>query len=96
MSDGNGCTCGAYSAGECGCDADWTSQEVYDLRAEVAALRSREQTMRTTIRELALVTQDNGTKVPPNLWCVLCQMQVRYLHGKEAHKPGCLAALVDQ
>jgi hypothetical protein len=39
MADGKGCKCAAYSESECGCDADWTPQEVYDLRAEVARLR---------------------------------------------------------
>jgi hypothetical protein len=39
MADGNGCTCAAHSESECVCDADWTPQEVYDLRAEVALLR---------------------------------------------------------
>ncbi|NBT36107.1 MAG: hypothetical protein EBT03_11345 [Betaproteobacteria bacterium] len=38
MADGEGCTCAAHSEAECGCDADWTPQEVYDLRAENAAV----------------------------------------------------------
>jgi hypothetical protein len=39
MADGKGCTCAAHSESECGCDADWTPQEVYDLRAENERLR---------------------------------------------------------
>ena len=39
MADGKGCKCAAYSESECGCDADWTPQEVYDLRAENARLK---------------------------------------------------------
>jgi len=39
MANGKGCKCAAYSESECDCDADWTPQEVYDLRAEVARLR---------------------------------------------------------
>ena len=39
MADGKGCKCAAYSESECGCDADWTPQEVYDLRAEIERLR---------------------------------------------------------
>jgi len=39
MADGKGCKCAAHSESECGCDADWTPQEVYDLRAEIERLR---------------------------------------------------------
>jgi len=39
MADGKGCKCAAHSESECGCDADWTPQEVYDLRAENARLK---------------------------------------------------------
>jgi hypothetical protein len=39
MADGKGCKCAAYSKSECGCDADWTPQEVYDLRAENERLK---------------------------------------------------------
>ena len=38
MSDGKGCKCGAYGSNECGCGADWTPQEVYDLRERVRVL----------------------------------------------------------
>ncbi len=40
MSDGKGCKCHAHCEHECSCDADWTPKEVYDLRAEVAALKA--------------------------------------------------------
>ena len=36
MADGIGCTCHAYSENECGCGVDWTPQEIYDLRAQLA------------------------------------------------------------
>jgi hypothetical protein len=39
MADGKGCKCAAHSESECGCDADWTPQEVYDLRAENERLK---------------------------------------------------------
>jgi hypothetical protein len=39
MSDGKGCRCAAHSESECGCDADWTPQELIDARAEIARLR---------------------------------------------------------
>jgi hypothetical protein len=38
MADGKGCTCAAHSESECACDADWTPQEVYDLRRENVAV----------------------------------------------------------
>jgi hypothetical protein len=33
-----GCTCHAYYSGECACDADWTPQEIYDLREIISVL----------------------------------------------------------
>ena len=39
MSDGEGCRCAARSESECGCDADWTPQELVDARGEIARLR---------------------------------------------------------
>ena len=39
MADGKGCKCAARSESECGCDADWTPQELIDARAEIARLR---------------------------------------------------------
>jgi hypothetical protein len=38
MSDGKDCKCSAYGEHECGCGADWTPQEVYDLRAQVKSV----------------------------------------------------------
>jgi hypothetical protein len=31
---GEGCECLAHSEAECGCDADWTPREVYELREQ--------------------------------------------------------------
>jgi hypothetical protein len=31
---GEGCLCHAHSEAECGCDADWTPMEVYELREQ--------------------------------------------------------------
>lgn len=31
---GEDCQCSAYNESECGCDVDWTSREVYDLREQ--------------------------------------------------------------
>ena len=40
MSNGQGCTCNAWAANECACGADWSPQEVYDLRAENNRLKA--------------------------------------------------------
>jgi hypothetical protein len=40
MADGKGCKCAAYDESECGCDADWTPQELVDARAEIERLRA--------------------------------------------------------
>ena len=37
---GQDCGCYAYSESECGCDADWTPSEVYELREKLAAERA--------------------------------------------------------
>ena len=44
---GLGCQCAAYNESECGCSADWTLTEVYELRAKlqiamVALIRLRD------------------------------------------------------
>jgi hypothetical protein len=31
---GEGCLCHAHSEAECGCSADWTPREVYELREQ--------------------------------------------------------------
>ena len=49
MANGEGCKCHALSERECGCGADWTPQEVYDLRAENAVLRGCEEILKTRI-----------------------------------------------
>jgi len=41
MSNGKGCRCNAHCEHECICDADWTTKEVFDLRAENADLKDR-------------------------------------------------------
>lgn len=37
---GQDCNCHAYSESECGCGADWTPSEVYELREQLAAERA--------------------------------------------------------
>ena len=35
---GKGCTCYAYSEGECCCDVDWTDPKIYDQQATIVKL----------------------------------------------------------
>ena len=49
MCDGQGCECCAWNRDECGCDADWTTEETYKLREEVNALHARMQRMRDSM-----------------------------------------------
>ena len=37
---GQDCECHAYSESECGCDADWTPTEVYELREKLKSERA--------------------------------------------------------
>ena len=37
---GQDCGCYAYSESECGCDADWTPAEVYELREQLKSERA--------------------------------------------------------
>ena len=37
---GQDCGCYAYSESECGCDADWTPTEVYELREQLKSERA--------------------------------------------------------
>ena len=45
MADGIGCKCEARNVDKCGCGADWTPQEVYDLRDKLAASLAREKVL---------------------------------------------------
>jgi len=49
MADGDDCKCCACCIGYCSCGADWTSQEVYDLRNKVSQLQA----------EVARLTDEN-------------------------------------
>jgi hypothetical protein len=53
MADGKGCKCAAHSESECACDADWTPQEVFDLRSAAELLRVRIKVLETAIRLIA-------------------------------------------
>lgn len=53
MSDGKGCKCHAHCEHECCCDADWTTKEVYDLRAEVARLTAERDEAMDALKRIA-------------------------------------------
>ena len=48
--NGYGCECSAWNRDECGCDADWTERETYELREEVNALHAEIGRMRAGVR----------------------------------------------
>ncbi len=50
MADGKGCRCEARGACECGCEADWTPQEVYDLRAKLKHQDERVKELESCLR----------------------------------------------
>jgi len=52
VADGRGCICAAYSSHECACDADWTPQEVYDLRKKIKELEARNRELEVEIERL--------------------------------------------
>ena len=52
MADGDDCKCYACCIGYCSCGADWTSQEVYDLRNKVSQLQA----------EVARLTDENAER----------------------------------
>lgn len=59
---GKGCECSAHSEAECGCDADWTSSEVYMLRAKVKELERERDEAKEIAEELCgLVCYGMGT-----------------------------------
>ncbi len=73
MADGKGCKCNAYDKSECGCDADWTPQEVYDLRAENERLK---EAIRRIADEDSMLSAGNG-----NVTVTMDGRQVAILRG---------------
>jgi hypothetical protein len=63
MADGIGCKCSARDISECGCDADWTPQEVYDLRARIAELEGAYGALAVEHERLK-----DKLKAPPSEW----------------------------
>lgn len=49
---GEGCTCGAYWRGECGCGADWTDPELVELRGKVAGLKRDMKSLQQDLKAL--------------------------------------------
>jgi hypothetical protein len=63
MADGKGCKCAAYDESECACDADWTPQEVYDLRAENEQLKEAIRRLAEQDATLSLLCKRDGSQV---------------------------------
>ena len=59
MSDGMDCVCAAYSESECGCGADWTPQEVINLRQQLAHRESQIVMLRDALKEVQMVTESS-------------------------------------
>ena len=52
MADGDDCKCCACCIGYCSCGADWTSQEVYDLRSKVSQIQTEVEELQKANSEL--------------------------------------------
>ena len=71
MSDGKGCQCNAHCEHECACDADWTTKEVYDLRAELAQRTAERDALAAEVA--ALKPQSNADEfasIPLSSWVI--------------------------
>ena len=58
---GQDCGCYAYSESECGCDADWTPTEVYELRKQLKSERALADRLAEELEKLAWLA---GHEVP--------------------------------
>lgn len=58
---GQDCGCYAYSESECGCDADWTPSEVYELREQLKSERALADRLAVELQKLAWLS---GHEVP--------------------------------
>ena len=66
MADGEGCKCNAHCEHECACDADWTTKEVYDLRADLAQRTAeRDEARREVCELLAQISQTTSRPTQP-------------------------------
>lgn len=52
---GQDCGCYAYSESECGCGADWTPSEVYELREKLSSERALADRLAKELEPLAWV-----------------------------------------
>jgi hypothetical protein len=53
---GQDCGCYAYSESECGCGADWTPSEVYELRGKLERERALADRLAEALRPLLIST----------------------------------------
>ena len=61
MADGDDCKCCACCIGYCSCGADWTSQEVYDLRSKVSQLQAEVARLTDNNEQLAKMHDEQST-----------------------------------
>ena len=54
---GKDCQCLAYNEYECGCDADWTPKEVYELKATIVDMEIRHSA--TMLHTQSIVSEAN-------------------------------------
>jgi hypothetical protein len=55
-SNGEGCSCHAYSAFECACDASWSEFYVKDAAAELRRLHTENEALRESLRTEELIS----------------------------------------
>lgn len=60
MADGKDCKCSAHGECECGCGADWTPQEIYDLRSKLKEAEN-------TISEAHAILDGDESKIIRNV-----------------------------
>ena len=63
MADGIGCTCYAWSEGECACGVDWTPQKEIDLRNRVTELEANYENRTQQLSEVNLHRRQLEAKV---------------------------------
>jgi hypothetical protein len=56
--DGAGCRCGAWNSGECGCDADWTPHETYQMMVELNSQQEEIERLRSVLKAAVLCIDD--------------------------------------
>lgn len=63
---GEECQCSAYNESECGCGADWTPREVYELREE--CMEQARLLGMSSERELKLLAEIKSLEESRDFW----------------------------